>query len=160
MNAAGCFTFTCPGSTADEPVGDIEVKAILQSYKVQVRVANGERASVVFDASTRRWEQLSGQAILKGVLESVQPPVFGLRLRLPISLMFVVFSASISLEIVGVGGMTTTLVKEEETKPRRAIGLKHKSQHVADEESDDSSGEGEYEIDEYLEDEFAETQPY
>lgn len=76
---------------------------------------------------------------------------------LPTSLVFVVLPTICSLKIVE-GGITTTFVKDVTTS-RQVTGIKHKSQHTTDSESQ-STGEGEFEIDEYPEDEFAETQPY
>lgn len=155
MTTGGSFIFTCPGSTSDAPVDDFEVETIIKAYKVQVRVADGEQASVLFDATTRQWGQLAGQAILRGVLESVRPS-FGLSLRLPASLVFIAFSGVSRIEIVD-KCMSAVLV-EEVPKPR-AKGIKHKSLHNTDSGSN-STSDGEYEIDEYLEDEFQETQPY
>lgn len=141
-------TFVCHGTTEDKLVDSFEVKAIVEAYQVQVRVANAEGKSILFDATSRRWGEIAaGRALLSQVLAS--QPVSGLRLRLPTNLVLTVLPATNGLEIVDCG--ITTAILESEVAP---VTIQHGTNQQ------DTDSEGEYEIDEDLEDEFAETQQY
>lgn len=154
MNSSN-FIFTCPGTTDDAPDSDSEAKAIARAYQVQVRVADGERAAVLIDGTTRRWEDNdAAQTILRQIWSS--QPVFGLHLRLPPSLFFATLPDNTRVVQIDDGGMAA-IFKKQTTNP--GVTQTTSNDHNKSSENDSVVKE-EYEIDEYLEDEFSETQPY